>query len=210
MELKERVNKNNQYYDAFYENVKSRTESRDYSYLFQRFTHNLAVDGVILDIGCGTGEHMKYFDSVGYQTLGIEPSEKSRQYCIEQGLHVIDGTFETLKDSLAANQYKINGIWCAASLLHVPVNEFEDTIQTMHSILEENGKLFFTLRLGEGSKWDKYDNENADAERFIQLYEERFLEDVLAKVGFRTSLKIIEDSYWGRPTKWISMILEKK
>jgi SAM-dependent methyltransferase len=209
IERTERLLKNNAYYDTYLEHVKTRTENRDYSYLINRFIDGLANDGVILDVGCGTGEHMKMFKSLGLKTLGVEPSEKSREYCIEQNLDVIDGSFETLKDYCMDLFIKVDGIWCAASLLHVPIEDFKEVVSSIYDILETDGKFFFTVRLGTGGKWDKYDNQTSDAERYIQLYDEQYLDSTLHEIGFQTTLKLIEDSYWGRPAKWISMILKK-
>jgi hypothetical protein len=63
--------------------------------------------------------------------------------------------------------------------------------------------------MGEGQKWDKYDDEHAEAARFIQLYEETFLDETLEKVGFARKLKLIEESYWGRKALWVSYLLVK-
>lgn len=208
LDSRERIIKNNNYYDLYFDNVRSRTDKRDYSYLFSRFTTGLSKEGLIIDIGCGTGSHLAYFQSLGYQTLGIEPSKKSRDYCNSQNLQVIDGSFETIKQDLSAVGNVI-GIWCAASLLHVPLNQFEDVIESIYGVLEKEGRFFFSIRLGEGQNWDKYDDVHSNAERFIQLHNEDYLERILKDVGFYVSLKLIEDSYWGRPTKWISIIATK-
>jgi SAM-dependent methyltransferase len=209
IERQERLLKNNAYYDIFLEKVKSRTENRDYTYLFNRFLDELPKKGHILDIGCGTGEHLKHFNSLGFKTIGIEPSYKSREYCLKQNLEVIDGSFETLKENIKEHNVRVTGVWCAASILHVPLEDFKEVVGDIYDILGEGGKFFFTVRLGNGSKWDKYDDEKDNAERLIQLYDEPFLEHTLSHIGFETTLKLIEDSYWGRPTKWISMILKK-
>ena len=209
MEPLQRIKKNNQYYDLFFEKVKSRTDQRNYSYLLDRFLCLMPVKTGIIDIGCGTGEHLDYFSSNHYPCTGIEPSKKSREHCISKGLNVIEGSFETIKEDCKTFEHTIGGVWCAATLLHVPIEDFEKTIRDLFDILEKDGVLFFTVRLGNKAKWDKYDDETTNVERFIQLYEENFLEKTLNSVGFVTSLKLIEDSYWGRPSKWISMILTK-
>jgi ubiquinone/menaquinone biosynthesis C-methylase UbiE len=48
----------------------------------------------ILDIGCGTGDHLKRFIDLGFEAVGIEPSENMRRYAeskLPQGT-IIDGS----------------------------------------------------------------------------------------------------------------------
>lgn len=204
-----RIQKNNQYYDLFFENVKNRTDSRNYSYLLERFLDLMPADTCILDIGCGTGEHLAYFQERNVPAYGIEPSLKMRECCESQNLTVFEGSFETLRDTVRHISEPVGGIWCAASLLHVPTENLTETVEAIYELLEPGGVFFFTLRLGQGHKWDKYDDEHADAERFIQLFEEERLDDVLHEAGFRAKLKLIEESYWGRKVPWISYVVVK-
>lgn len=204
-----RIMKNNQYYNLHFEKVRERTEKRDYKYLLDRFLGMLPNNTCILDIGCGTGEHLNYFHERSYQAYGIEPSEHMRNYCLNRGLLVMDGCFENIHEAIKPIEQEIGGIWCAASLLHVPEELFERTVQSLYSILDDQGVFFFTLRLGNGYISDQFDSEHVEAERFIQLYTEDFLEKIIRKIGFKRKLKLIEESYWGRKVEWISYILSK-
>jgi ubiquinone/menaquinone biosynthesis C-methylase UbiE len=66
-------------------------------YLFEEIS-KLQKGAKILDIGCGTGEHLKQLFDYGFDVIGIEPSENMRKYA-EDGLpkgRVINGSILNL------------------------------------------------------------------------------------------------------------------
>jgi len=69
---------------SLYQEVRKFTLWRKYN-LISKFHRK----GEILDIGCATGQFMKYMDGRGWNTTGIEPDEKSRSRAISEfGLNV--------------------------------------------------------------------------------------------------------------------------
>lgn len=201
-----RLQDNEKYYSVYYEQLKNRTDKRDYRELMGIF-YNLLPDktGMVLDIGCGLGQHLQLFKQLGLNAVGVEPSKSLRDICIKNGLYVMDGNFESL-DSLSFNT-EIAGIWCAASLLHVPEKELLVVLKKLKNLLITNGVLFLTVRVGTGSYLDSFDGNNSQSEkRFIQLYQPDDLITALTAVGFAIQYKRIEDSYWGRKTEWISVV----
>jgi len=135
-----------------------------------------------------------------------EPSSELRDICVNRGLNVINGTFENL-DELELPE--LSGIWCAASLLHVPKEECEDVFYSLSKLLPQGGKLFITVRQGDKASWDKFDSSNDTIRRFIQLYSNELLTSVANKNNLQILTQEIENSYWGRPCKWISIIFQK-
>lgn len=201
--FEERIRKNNEYYDLFAEDVAQRTETRDYGPWLDKTCACIPAGGRILDIGCGAGLHMAEFLARGFQVIGVEPSTQMRRMASSKGLTVIEGAFETL-DTLELP--KAHAIWCASSLLHVPVSRLTDVLLMVRSLLLADGVLYVTVRLGEGSKWDTFDDKNGHVTRFIQLYDEASLSETLRNCGYRILTAEVEQSYWGRPSRWINMV----
>ena len=206
MSYTERLAKNNQYYDRYAQKVGARSEKRDFSRAFNSFTRYVDKSGVILDIGCGIGNHLKQFQTKGFLVMGVDPSPGMRKIAYDAGLPVIDGTFETL-DKLALP--RVGGVWCAASLIHVALADFPGVLKKIAALLPSGAPFFLTVRLGEGEEWDKFDDESGDVERHIQLFTEPYLTDQLGRSGFTLAERWIEDSTWGKPARWISIIARK-
>jgi len=204
--FEERIKMNNLYYDEHLLKLKKRSETRDFRELSTIFFKHLPKSGLILDIGCGLGLQSKYLLSENYEVIGIEPCESLAKFAQEKYKKVVNGTFETL-DEIQFISPPV-GMWCAASLLHVPKDESQHCLHKMRKVIKKDGVLFITVRKGDNSSLDNYDNVKTEdkAARFIQLYDENFLSDLLVKSSFKINYLRIEDSYWGRSCKWISLI----
>ncbi len=201
--FEERIKVNNAYYDVFAGHVAQRTETRDYGPWLQKVCAAVPVGGRILDIGCGTGLHMSEFRARGFEVIGIEPSAQMRRIASAQGLTVLEGAFETLDTMDLPN---VHAIWCASSLLHVPSSRLTDVLLMLRSRLLVDGVLYITVRLGEGSHWDDFDDTDRHVARFIQLYDEASLSERLMACGYRILTATVESSYWGRPVPWLNLL----
>lgn len=204
-DFKERIKRNNAYYDAFAPKVKIRSEDRDFSQAFDCFLAKMPTDKTVVDIGCGAGNHLAVFKAKGISSIGIEPSVQMRKLASESG-EVIDGTFETLSQLHLKN---VGGVWAASSLLHVPEDQIPQVFRSVAGLLPTGGPFYFTVRLGEGFKWDKWDDTQGDISRFLQLFNEGELLAKLQGAGFKIVSKWVEESYWGRPSQWLSVIAVK-
>ncbi len=207
MNFDDRLAKNNLYYDKYASEVSARTESRNFTKAFDLFLTEVDPSKTILDVGCGSGIHLREFRNRGYKALGIEPSRGMRKAVEEQNLAVIDGTFESLGDLVLPS---VAGIWGAASLLHVPESALSRVFEIMSGLLPKAAPLYFTVRLGSGGKWDKYDGEESDIARYMQLFSEKQLLNELERASFTRVESWIEDSTWGRPSQWISVVARKR
>lgn len=194
------------YYDAFSFEVQSRTDKRDYSRAFKAFLSLIPPHGTILDIGCGTGIHIEYFQSKGFQAFGIDPSQGMRRIALDKGLSVFNGNFLSIPPII--NHY--NGIWCAASFLHIPKCDAHKAVSILSKNLIKGGGLFITVRSGDKSGWDRWDRPNGILRRFIQEYEEIELLTLMKNAGIETIESWQEKSTWGRQAIWLSIIGRKK
>ncbi|KXU32635.1 hypothetical protein A0J57_08755 [Sphingobium sp. 22B] len=61
----------------------------------------------ILDIGSGDGEILEAFRDRGFAALGVDPDERSRDFCAARGLAVLPGTAEEPPAALDGQQFDL-------------------------------------------------------------------------------------------------------
>jgi phospholipid N-methyltransferase len=60
------------------------------------------------------------------------------------GIAVQQSTFENFNCSI-----KFDGVWCCASLLHVPLRDIVRTIKKLVRLLKEQGIIYMSFKYGE-------------------------------------------------------------
>ena len=98
----------------------SQTLGVDMTELYDRFLPQLPKKGLILDAGCGSGRDAKNFLDKGYRVVAFDASSKMAQHA--SSLTDMDVACMTFAEVNWTEQF--DGIWCSASLLHVPADEF--------------------------------------------------------------------------------------
>jgi 2-polyprenyl-3-methyl-5-hydroxy-6-metoxy-1,4-benzoquinol methylase len=102
--------------------------------------------GKILDIGCGTGEVLNYFNRKGWETLGIEPAENPRNFAVTNyGLSVFD---ESHLKNLQTASFDIITMWHV--LEHV--SDLNERISQVKRILKNDGTLI--IAVPNSKSWD--------------------------------------------------------
>lgn len=92
--------------------------------------------GKILDIGAGTGDFLLVAKQNGWETTGIEPSEKAKQIAIQKGVSFAENT----KD-LQNQSFDVITMWHV--LEHVP--NLENQILELKRVLKPNGTLLVAV-----------------------------------------------------------------
>lgn len=110
----------------------------------------------ILDLGCGPGRDLRYFDSLGHEAVGLEGSkelvEMARRH---SGCEVLHQDFITLE----LPESRFDGVFANASLFHVPSQELPQVLRELHASLKPDGVLFCSNPRGnneEGFSGDRY------------------------------------------------------
>ena len=93
---------------------------------FMRF-RQLQPRGLILDLGCGTAPHARFFAPPSYEYVGIDAScamlQKAREYNP-------DLMFLRMRiEMLAFQDQQFDGFWSFAALPHIPRNKIEAVFQ---------------------------------------------------------------------------------
>lgn len=175
--------------------------SVDVSHLYAEFEAHLPNVANLLDVGCGSGRDLKYFAECGYQAIGLEPSSELAAFAEQHsGQKVICGK---VQDTDWRDAF--DGIWCCASLLHVPKDELGDVFQKLARALKNGGIIYLSFKYGESE-------EERNGRFFTDLTEELLATYVAVCPKLRiTKTWLTGDSRPGREhEKWLNALIVKK
>ncbi|WP_147199936.1 bifunctional 2-polyprenyl-6-hydroxyphenol methylase/3-demethylubiquinol 3-O-methyltransferase UbiG [Pantoea sp. CCBC3-3-1] len=139
---------NEDYYQRHAQRFYADTVDVDMSALYQRFLAHLEPGARILDAGCGSGRDTKAFSAMGYEVDAFDASaelvELARQLC---GKPVALMRFQDVTEL-----EKYDGIWCCASLLHVPEAELPGVMASLANALKPGGVWYLSFKYGNGER----------------------------------------------------------
>jgi len=92
--------------------------------------------GKILDIGAGTGEFLSVAKNDGWQTIGVEPSERAKSIAINKGVSFVSATSE-----LENHSFDVISMWHV--LEHVP--DLDKQIKELKRLLKPTGTLIIAV-----------------------------------------------------------------
>lgn len=95
-----------------------------------------AAKGRILDIGAGTGDFLSVAKNDGWQTMGIEPSDRAKGIAIDKGISFVENTTE-----LENHSFDVITMWHV--LEHVPDLDFQ--IKELKRLLKPEGTLIVAV-----------------------------------------------------------------
>ncbi len=137
-----------QYYERFAAEFFGSTVGVDMAPIHQRFLAQLEPRAHILDAGCGSGRDAKAFAEAGFRVTAFDASaELARLASAHCGFEVTVRRFADV-DEVA----QFDGIWCCASLLHVPLVAMPDTLARLWNALRPGGTLYLSFKHGAGER----------------------------------------------------------
>jgi 2-polyprenyl-3-methyl-5-hydroxy-6-metoxy-1,4-benzoquinol methylase len=92
--------------------------------------------GRILDIGAGTGDFLSVAKKNGWQTIGVEPSDKAKAIALKKEVSFVEDTAELEKQS-----FDVITMWHV--LEHVP--NLDNQIKELKRLLKPNGSLIVAV-----------------------------------------------------------------
>lgn len=92
--------------------------------------------GKILDIGAGTGEFLSVARQDGWETIGVEPSDKAKQIAINKGVSFVAAIAE-----LEDRSFDVITMWHV--LEHVP--DLDHQIKELKRLLKPSGSLIIAV-----------------------------------------------------------------
>lgn len=160
----------------------------------------------VLDIGCGFGEALGYYRSIGCEPYGYELDENAARIALAQGLNIRQGNF----DPSHWGESFFDVVTLAQVLEHV--YEPVDLLAGIYKVLRPGGLLILTTPnvagLGAklwGKKWIHW-----HAPYHVHLYTPKALQGLLEQNGFtRRSLRTSSPSAWQAYQLWHSIYYPK-
>lgn len=188
---------NSDYYQLHAQRFFSETVDVDMSELYRPFVAHLKPGARILDAGCGSGRDAKAFSEMGYAVEAFDAStelvELARQHT---GLPVKQMRFE---DVTEVERY--DGIWCCASLLHVPLAELPGVMTQLAKALKPGGVWYLSFKYGSGER-------EKDGRRFTDMDESRFNLLISKIAGIQPeNIWLTHDRRPERNETWLNVLL---
>ena len=177
------------------------TVAVDMAEIRDRFTALLPAHGSVLDAGCGSGRDAKAFAEQGFQVEAFDASPELAELASQHsGLPVQVMRFQELDVSA-----HYDGIWCCASLLHVPRAELPEVFRRLAKALKAGGVLYASFKYGQGARED-------NGRVFTDMREGEIAERLRGIEG--AGLRVVQEwmSKDRRPERresWVNVIIEK-
>jgi SAM-dependent methyltransferase len=184
------------YYEENAEAFEARTRDVDMGALYEPFLALVPAGGRILDAGCGPGRDAVAFAHAGYDVVACDASATMVALASARlGAPALPLAFDQMEfDS------EFDGIWCCASLLHVPRAEMPDILRRLHRALKPGGLLYASFKRGEGEEFREG--------RWFNDYTELALGELFVQVGGWEVRRLwpSADVRSGREVQWVNLL----
>ena len=186
---------NVRYYDRNTDGFIERTVGVDMSSLYAPFLEYVPKGGAILDAGCGSGRDVKAFLDLGYTVTAFDASKTMADLASSHTGQMVEvSRFQQMQF-----EQEFDGLWCCASLLHVPMLEFDDVLTRCVRALCPTGVGFMCFKEGSG--------EVMRGDRRFTDFTEESLRSVLEGTDGMNVLEIWRsDPLHGNPESWVNAL----
>ena len=181
--------------EYFFQTVKA-----DLSATYKKFLPLIKKEGLMLDVGCGSGRDSYYFKQNGYQIVAVDGSkELATQASLLLGQPVLNQLFEDIQFN-----EEFDGVWACASLLHVSAKELPSILIKIRESLKIEGVFYISVKEGEGS--------GVEDGRFFQYYSPSQFHHLISQCGglkIETAWSHTELRDEGNKVVWLNVIGRK-
>lgn len=129
-------------------------------------------EGVVYDLGCGTGRDVYAFTQMGYKAFGFDGSEAMLAMAKQTYPHMYFEQLDMLESDWGLTT-KADGIWSCASLLHFEVDDFKNVFSKIITQLKDDGVFYCSLKIKPSVSSDTVDG------RFFQYYSKQWLDNFI-------------------------------
>ena len=154
--------------------------------------------GSIIDIGCGPGRDMAWFEARGVRVTGVDLSPEM----LAHARRAARGQLLAMDmRSLAFRDSRFDGAWWCASLLHLPKRDAPAAIRETRRVLRPGATLMLSVQEGSGEGWEE--RLGPDDTRFYARYQPGEMRSLLSGNGFDVKQA---DSARGAGKDWLSFL----
>lgn len=181
------------FYDKHGPEYVHRTIGVDVTHLYSLFQPYLDASDVsnILDVGFGSGRDLRYYNSIGYTTIGVDTSPYMCR-------HARDTTeSEIYQCDLFNFSKKVDAIWCCACLVHVP--DFTSAIQHFKTLT--GGPILISVKIGEQSE------QRIEGERTFYILSPHDVRDCIVNSGFIIHEWEVNTSAIDTKDTWLTIVM---
>jgi SAM-dependent methyltransferase len=136
--------------------------------------------GLVLDLGCGAGRDLGWLLSLGANAIG---GDLSTGMLAEAKQHAPGRLVRLDMRYLPFDDVAVAGVWCSASMLHLPKQEAPIALAEMRRVLPPGAPLLLAIQEGDGEVWEPSPYGVPD-ERFFARYQPDEAESLLTGAGF--------------------------
>ena len=136
------------YYEENAQKFAEATMAADMAELLSEFCGHLPDGAHVLDAGCGPGRDILEFQRRGYSVEAFDNSKSMVAMARSQtGVSVKRATFLDFEGST-----NFDGVWCCASLLHVPRQDLAGAVQNLVNLMKIGAVIYVSFKFGEGER----------------------------------------------------------
>ena len=154
--------------------------------------------GRVLDIGAGVGDFLSVAKKEGWETIGVEPSEKAKTIAKTKGVKFVENLSE-----LESNSFDVITMWHV--LEHVP--DLEKQIQELKRLVKPTGIVIIAVpnfRSYDAKHYDKY-----WAAYDVPIHLWHFSKTAIQKLFARENLELIKVIPMKFDSFYVSLLSEK-
>lgn len=145
------MTKNITYYSANASELVKQYNSVPFDEVHKAWLNEIPKDGMVLDVGAGSGRDARYLAAKGLGVVAVEPAngirELAQQYTVANPIHWIADSLPELTEVFRL-QTKFDLILLSAVWMHIAPSSRERAFRKLSSLLKPNGKLIISLRHG--------------------------------------------------------------
>ncbi|HZS31120.1 MAG TPA: class I SAM-dependent methyltransferase [Gaiellaceae bacterium] len=120
--------------------------------LGERALVRVAASPRVLDVGCGPGRDMAWFEERGATVVGTDVSPRM----LELARRRCSGALELMDmRELAFPAASFDLVWANASLLHLPKADAVRALEEFRRVVAPGGLVVVTVKRGAGERWEQ-------------------------------------------------------